>query len=175
MNQPSNANLPATNDTNGAVDAEDADVDRYDYDRESRKRFLAEEIRLREGDLYRCGPFSATHVLETAAARCFELMAMELRALDGFLTESELVAVLNATPHPVWTWRGEVSMAGAVADAYGIETLNDDSPMTPLVKKLLQLTPVQCLALVDLCERIWRSPMNRPISDIAAEHGLALA
>ena len=172
MNHPYSSIPTNAQEPDGDLECLDGD----DFDLELRQAFLREAIPMRQGNpLALQGVFSKAYVLEAAAARCFELMAMELRALDGLLTEDELTAILNATRNPVWSWSYRVSLAGPVADEYGIETLEDESPMTSLVRKLTQLTSSQSLALVDLCERIWRNPVNRPIRDIAAELGLQLA
>ena len=149
--------------------------DRYDFNHQLRQSQLAEAIRQRQGS--EDGSFSARYILETAAYRYFQLLDLELTYLQGWLTESEFVAILNTTPHPEWSWRADKSLAGAVADTHGIESLDEQGPMVPLVKKLTALTPAQCLALADVCERFWRTPNigEQSLSDIAAECGLKLA
>lgn len=175
MSNFTSAGLADSNIADGAIDDEVKDFEHHDFDRESRQRLLAAEIQVRVRDGHRGAALNETYVIETAAQRCFQLMAMELHALAGFLTESELVDLLNMEPAYVWTWRSGSSLVNAMADTYGIESLDDESPMTPLVKKLLKLSPAQDLALLDLCEQIWRGKFDRPIADVAAQLGLELA
>ena len=129
----------------------------YDFDRDTRARTLLEEIQRRQTYRKDTGQFSFRYVLEIAAYRYFELLTVELRDLRGFLTESELVALMKTTTSPVWEWRaGWFTLADIVAADNGIESLEDDTPIVRFVRKLSTLTQSQCLALVDCCERIWR-------------------
>ena len=130
---------------------------KYDSDRFGRAETLFEEVQRRQTYGKELGEFSARYVLEVAGQRYFELLNLELRGLQGFLTESELGVVLNTTCRPVWSWYAGETLAGTVADDLGFESLNDDTPMGQFVRKLSTLTHVQCLALVDACERIWRN------------------
>jgi len=68
------------------------------------------------------------------------------------------------------------TLAGVVADDHGIETLDADTAVVRLVRKLVDLTPTQCLALVDVCEQIWRRlSENSSIAQLAEDCGLTLA
>ena len=129
----------------------------HDIDRYLRAETLREEIKRRQTYGKERGEFSARYVVEVAGQRYFELLKVELSGLQGFLTEGELGVVLNTTCSPVWNWCAGETLASSVADDLGIESLNDDTPMGQFVRKLSTLTQVQCLALVDACERIWRN------------------
>ena len=148
----------------------------YDFDRDTRARTLLEEIQRRQTYQKDTGQFSARYVLEIAAFRYFELLTVELRDLRGFLTESELVALMNTTASPVWDWHAGFTLAGIVADDNGIESLGDDTPMVRFVRKLSALTQSQCLSLVDCCERIWRDHGgSESLATTAERCGLHLA
>jgi hypothetical protein len=147
----------------------------YDFDGEMRAASLHDEVQRRQGIGHEDGAFSARFVLEEAASRYFALLAAELAALQGFLNEQEFQVVLNATASPVWQWQQGMTLAGAVADDHGIEALDGDTAIVRLVRKLAALTPSQCLALVDVCERAWRdNGADANISGLAEACGLKL-
>src|ERR1043165_8417585 len=114
-----------------------------DWDRDSRATVLLEETQRRRTYREETGPFSDRYILEVAGLRYFELVTDELRSLSGFLTESELVVLLNTTASPVWDWRAGFTLAGVVADDQGIESLEDDTPMGRFVQKLSGRTQAQ--------------------------------
>lgn len=149
----------------------------FDFDRFTRAEALLAETQRRRPYREDAGSFSAGYTLEVAAQRYFELLNVELLSLQGFLTESELVALLNTTASPVWNWRAGFTLAGVVADDQGIESLEDDTRMGRFVRKLSSLTQSQCLALVDACERIWRDhgAGSESLASSAERCGLHLA
>ena len=149
----------------------------HDFDRLVRAETLFEEIQRRQTYVKARGEFSVRYVLEVAGQRHFELLNFELRGLQGFLTVGELGVLLNTTCSPVWSWCAGATLAGVVADDLGIDSLNDDTPMGQFVRKLTTLTQVQCLALVDACERIWRNrgAEGESLASTAERCGLLLA
>lgn len=114
---------------------------------------------------------------KVAARRYSELVDAELANLAGYLTERELRTILSTTPSPTWNWQVGMTLAGAVADTYGIDSLDDDAPMSGLVRKLAKLTLTQNLALVDICEGFWKYSALQPqsLQEFAADCGLTLA
>jgi hypothetical protein len=158
-------------------DSTDGAEGAFDSDRYTRAETLLAEAQRRGPYREDAGSFSAGYTLEVAAQRYFELLNVELLSLQGFLTESELVALLNTTASPVWDWRAGFTLAGILADDQGIESLEDDTLMGRFVRKLSTLTHSQCVALVDACERIWRGlgAGSESLASSAERCGLHLA
>lgn len=114
---------------------------------------------------------------EVAARRYAELVDAELENLAGLFTERELLFLLDVMLPSILHWQVGMTLAGAVADTNGIETLDDGTPMAELVRKIAQLTPLQNLALVDVFESFYMACLGDPQSlyEFAAERGLVLA
>ena len=70
-----------------------------------------------------------------------------------------------------------MSVAGMVADDNGVDSLEEltpDSGLRVLIEKLVELTPAENAALVDVCERVWRSQSGLPLDELCAELGMPL-
>lgn len=70
-----------------------------------------------------------------------------------------------------------MSVAGMVADDQGVESLDElglDSILRLLILKLAKLTPTENAALVDVCERVWRSKGGLPLDEMCLEFGMPL-
>jgi len=148
----------------------------FDFNANVRISELEGQVQCRQGLGHRDGAFSARFVLEEAGWRYFSLLAAELQDLQGFLTEQELIVILNTTASPVWEWLPGMTLAGVVADDHGIESLDADTAVVRLVRKLAKLTPAQCLAVVDVCEQVWRRLGEQSsIAHLAEDCGLTLA
>ena len=157
-----------------------------DFDVYFRAEQLLSEIRLRQtavdegaGDV--AGQvkqkFGTRFILDVAGHRYFELLKGELQGLQHLFSAAELGIILNTTCSPVWEWRQGMTLAGAVADDQGVEDCDADTPICELIRKLSKLSPAQCLALVDACERFWRTPGSDgdSVRTVAARCGLELA
>jgi len=138
-----------------------------DVNSDERSDFLVDEVQLRQGDpsIGSEKHFSIGFVVESACERYFALLRSEESALDGLLSFEDLGVVLNTCCSPVWEWQPGFTIAGALAEDHGVEDLSEDNPMTRLIRKLSKLTPLQCAALVDVCERIWRTPASASVDE----------
>jgi hypothetical protein len=96
-------------------------------------------------------------VIKQSLERYFALIE---GALDDIKFSGEEIRILlSLTPGPVWSTRSRP--IDCLLDDQGVDDLADleqDSPLGSLGHKLLELTPVQETALVDLCESYWRNP-----------------
>jgi hypothetical protein len=149
-----------------------------DYDSDTRLEYLNQEIAKRIGAK---APDIPEHkvpnhfIIQQAAERYFSLVAQETRSLH--FSRQELTIILNTTCCPVWQWYPYVSVAGMVADDNGVESLEElepDSILRQLIEKLAHFSPTQNVALVDVCERIWRSQSGLPFDELCAELGMPL-
>jgi hypothetical protein len=64
-----------------------------------------------------------------------------------------------------------------VADDNGVESLEELEPesiLRKLIEKLAHFSPTQNAALVDVCERVWRSQGGLPLDELCAELGMPL-
>jgi len=178
MQQTHSAPLLSQHTPSTLYPSETGSEDRYDFDAEERTAAVQANV-LRRQDIggRREDALSARFVLEEAGWRYFALLAFELEGLRGLFTEQELNVILNTTSSPVWQWRPGMTLACVVADDQGIEDLNADTPTASLVRKLAALTPVQDVALVDVCEQVWRRSGDGPcsIAQVAEDCGLKLA
>ncbi len=109
-------------------------------------------------------------VIQQAAERYFSLITRATRRLH--FSQPEMTIILNTTCSPVWQWHAYSSVAGMVADDNGVEGLEDLEPnsiLRLLIQKLAQLSPTENAALVDVCERVWRSHSELPLDELCAE------
>jgi hypothetical protein len=107
--------------------------------------------------------YSSPLVIEQAADRFFELVSIAEDSLQGRFTDAEFLTILTSTCSPVWTWHRHTSVASMVARHQGIDSMDDltaGNPLRALLESLLELTPVENAALVDVCERHWRGHNN---------------
>lgn len=121
--------------------------------------------------------FGTRFILDVAGHRYFELLKSELQGLQRLFSAEELGIILNTTCLPVWERRQGMTLAGAVADDQGVDNCDADTPVCVLIRKLSKLSSAQCLALVDACERFWRTPASDfdSVQTVAARCGLELA
>lgn len=157
-----------------------------DFDVYSRAEQLLNEIRLRQPTLDEDAEdvagqgnqkFGTRFILDVAGHRYFELLKSEMQGLQRLFSAEELGVILNTTCSPVWEWHQGMTLAGAVADDQGVDDCEADTPVCELIRKLGKLSPAQCLALVDACERFWRTPAGDgdSVRTVAARCGLELA
>jgi hypothetical protein len=152
-----------------------------DYWEHRECQYLKEQIDLRNGSLGTSARIQipAQFVAREAASRLFKLMEFTQYSLRHVFTEKEMVIILNTTCDTVWEWRpGRSSLAGMVADDNGIEHPNllpKDSLLYGLLVKLSNLTPAQNLALVDVCEGVWRALSGGPLGEMCDKLGMPLA
>ncbi len=114
-------------------------------------------------------------VIQQAAERYFSLVTRATLSLH--FSQPEMTIILNTTCSPVWQWHAYSSVAGMVADDNGVESMDElepDSILRMLIKKLGQLSPTENAALVDICERVWRSQSELPLDELCAELGMPL-
>jgi hypothetical protein len=139
-----------------------SDDERFkDFERDQRRGNLLHAIDARRGDGER--RYSSHLVIEQAAERFFELVAVAEDRLHGRFTDDEFLAIANSTCTPIWNWNRHTSVASMVANDRGIDSIDDlkkGSPLRLLLEKLVELTPVENAALVDVCERVWRGHDN---------------
>ena len=98
-----------------------------------------------------------------ASARYFMLLETAAEHLKGRFSSAEFDLLLNAQCTPVWTWEPSYSLADMVADAYGIEELEEldvGNPLRVFLERLLTLSPLENAILVDACEQVWRGHPN---------------
>ncbi len=117
---------------------------------------------------------SGRFVIEQAAARYFDLIADAHRNMRGQFTEQEFQTILNTTCGPIWEWDTYMSVASMVADDFGVsklESLAEGSGLRVLLEKLLKLTPIENVAIVDTCERFWRGHVNNLLEEEQEEEG----
>lgn len=98
-----------------------------------------------------------------ASARYFMLLETAAEHLEGRFSSAEFDLLLNAQCTPVWTWEPSYSLADMVADAYGIEELEEldvGNPLRVFLERLLTLSPLENAILVDACEQVWRGHPN---------------
>lgn len=142
--------------------------------------YLKEQIDLRNGSMGTAAQIRipAQFVVREAASRHFRLMEKALHSLRCLFTEKEMVIILNTTCDTVWDWKPGRTVAGMVADDNGVNQLEDlplDSMLYGLMVKLCDLTAAQNLALVEVCEGVWRSLSGGPLDEMCAKLGMPLA
>jgi len=151
-----------------------------DFEGSYRLSYLAQQYAKRSGRRRAVVPehvFSAQFVLQQAAQRHFSLLAMAVSSISGLFCEREMSVLLNSGCCPVWRYQAGASLAGNVADDLGVEELDelkDGTELKILLQKLIDLTSLQTAALVDLCERFWRSPSNSSLGETFRTMGLEL-
>lgn len=136
-----------------------------DFERELRRGKLLHAIEARRG----AGEhrYSSHLVVEQAAERFFELVAVAENSLRGRFTDAEFLAIANSTCTPIWNWDHHTSVASMVASDQGIDSMNELKEghlLRVLLEKLVELTPTENAVLVDVCERVWRGHGN-PLLD----------
>lgn len=96
-------------------------------------------------------------VIDVSLSRYFQLIETARSELAEHLSEAELVLLLNAHPHAWWCEGCEIDPARIVFESYGLDNSADrDNPARQLCEKLQALTPLQRLALIEVCECAWR-------------------
>jgi hypothetical protein len=151
-----------------------------DFELSYRLSYLSEQYEKRSGRgraLVDEHIFSAQFVLQQAAQRLFPLVWEATSSMAGMFNEPEMKLILNSNPNSVWRYQVGTSLAGNVADDRGVEDLDelvDGSELKVLLQKLLGLTSLQTVALVDLCEQFWRSPSDCSLGDAFLAMGLEL-
>lgn len=98
-----------------------------------------------------------------ASARYFMLLETAAEHLKGRFSSAEFDLLLNAQCTPVWAWEPSYSLADMVADAYGIEELEEldvGNPLRVFLERLLTLSPLENAILADACEQVWRGHPN---------------
>lgn len=150
----------------------------YDLDSAQRIEYIQAQLLLRRGTTNLLGG-PATVPLQFAAQQAIERFYLLCAgALSGIsLTAHELTCILNTTCGPYWQWYVDDSVAQMVADDNGISSLDElpeGSMMRDLLEKLGCLDPLQNAALVDFCERFWRTSSQDGFSETCAKLGLNL-
>lgn len=115
--------------------------------------------------------------LEQGAERYFHLVRLGLASLARRFDEWELTQLLNANPSTVWDTSMCLDwMASAVADDQGIESIGQlrEGPMKKLLSKLAELSAVENVALLDVCERVWRNLAQGSLASLCESMGLPL-
>ena len=149
-----------------------------DFDSDTRLEYLSKEIAKRIGSNAAEIPEHKVpnqFIIQQAAERYFSLVARATSSLH--FSSQELTIILNTTCCPVWQWHAYQSVAGMVADDNGVESLKElepDSILRQLIEKLAHFSPTQNAALVDVCERVWRSQSGLPFDELCAELGMPL-
>lgn len=150
----------------------------YDLDSTQRFRYIQAQLLLRRGTTNLLeGP--AMVPLQFAAQQAIERFYLLCAwALSGIsLTAQELAYILNTTRGTYWQWYMHDSVAEMVACDKGIGSLDElpeGSIMRDLLEKLGSLDPLQNAALVDFCERYWRTSPQDEFSEKCAKLGLTL-
>jgi len=119
-----------------------------------------------------------TYIIENAAQRYFALLDHGRESMKEMFSESEFGVMLNTTCGPLWEWDPWMSVAEMVSDDNGMVNSGKQSQCSELQilwKKLRALTPLQDVALVDVCERVWRDKSHKPLSEKLTDAGIALA
>lgn len=149
-----------------------------DFDSHRRLEFIQEQIASRNDAKAAVVPehkIPDQFVIQQAAERYFLLVKGALTDLK--FSREEITIVLNTTCGPVWQWDPWGNVAAMVANDNGVEGLKElppDSTIRLLIEKLIPLTPLQNAALVDFCEKVWRSRNGLPFDELCAEVGLEL-
>jgi hypothetical protein len=113
-----------------------------------------------------------------AMARLEWILRQGRLALNGLITEGEFVTLCNVFNSEIATPDDIEHMADAVAEEFGIEYEGyKETPLGPLLDKLMAMAPIQKLALRDLVQRFWYPTDGRGISpsEFLNKNGIALA
>jgi len=153
-----------------------------DFNRGVRHSRLRSELQARSGavsagDSGEEPSISAAYVVENAAERYFQLLELERKHLAGMFDRQDMQVILNANCGALWEWDPQMSVASAVADNNGVTNscqLSADSHLRKLLKLLVELTPLQNAALVDVCETVWRDRLDRSLAESMLLAGLEL-
>ena len=103
--------------------------------------------------------YSAGFVVEQAADRYFCLIEETQAGLQGQFTPDEFSVLQNMEPSPVWN-RRDIDLASKLHDTYADEDDCLIPSLSDLARRLADLTPVQQVAMVDACERVFRGYDN---------------
>ena len=151
----------------------------FDFDADSRLLYIQSQTALRTGmeasQDEEEGKFPNHLVIQHSLERYFKLVGLTLETLD--FTEEQIAVLLNANPSSNWNLSVHASIATVLADHLRIERIGElpvNSKHRLLLKKLLRLTPLENIVLLDVCERFWRNPKHGSIADACAELGLKL-
>ena len=144
----------------------------YDFCPSRRILAIEKAVKARNGSEITLNPknqFSSQFVVQQAVDRYFRLISSAVESINSIFTESEMKVILKAICRPFCQWCVGETVADMVADDLGIEQtsdLSDDSDVKTLLNKLMRLSPTQNVALIDLCERFWRSSKDRSLKDV---------
>jgi hypothetical protein len=136
-----------------------------DVDKSIRRSTLLHGVEARRGTDELTSPerYSSYLIVDQAAQRFFELVAIAEGHLRGRFTETEMTTILNSTCGPIWYWDQFTSVASMVADDLNVEdfeAMPEGHPVRALLEKLAKLSSLENAALVDICERVWRGHQN---------------
>lgn len=136
-----------------------------EFEREKRQQFLRGRIEALRGN--RSRPYvrlSAAYVIEEAAKRHLQLMETTFERLVGKFNDADFNLLLNTNCSPVWSVDHYLDLSGCVLDTIRIETSTiegiEDDGIRTLIEKLNALSPTEQLAVVEVCERVWRGYEN---------------
>lgn len=154
---------------------------RYWRDESDVVRFLEGEVKARDGaeiafELEQ--KFSTKYIVQQSLCLHFMLMLSALESLNSMFTDSEMGIILNTNCGPFWQWYVGRTVATMVMEDHGIaelSDLDDDSELKILVEKLIPLSDLQNAALVDVCERFWRTPNVGSLKEKFRKMNLVLA
>lgn len=147
----------------------------YDLDACFRIPAIEKAVKVRTGSertLDSTNKFSFQFVIQQASDRYFQLISSAVDSMNSMFTESEMEVILNTNCSPFCQWSVDITVASMVADDLGIDQLSDlsdDSDVKALLKKLMRLSPIQNAALIDMCERFWRSAKAKSLKEVFGE------
>ncbi len=104
--------------------------------------------------------FSNSFVIQQATDRYFKIMRNSIVSIREIFSVSEILTIFSLNPGPVVHMNYGRAFASELADSLGIESwgdIDDNDDVRVLLRKLVKLTPVQNMALVDACEQFYRS------------------
>ena len=122
-----------------------------DFFEKSRITYLGDEIKTRRGihvslidkedeQYAHCGSnplVSANYVSQVAMERYFNLLEIGREGISGVFTASEIICMLDYMADAIWEYLPH--------------------PNPHIAKKISKLSPLEKIALMDLCESVWRT------------------
>lgn len=138
----------------------------FDFDFKQRLEELLKQIQMRSGVANFQGDAERVNyqfVVQQASERYFALLAWTFSRLA--FSEAEYAIIRESICGPYWQWHLPETVAQAVANDEGIdlgnlELLPKGSQMRVILEKLVKLDPLENVALIDHCERSWRTPSS---------------